>query len=343
MLKKDVACLTVVYQAEDVKPGLFTCGEDEEKLSSFHLAAAMGNVGIVKAFLDSKQGNLYPTKVDCFHHTALHHAVKGQCVRFYPHLVDFVGCDYIPDWRWDSTSQQLATPYQILAQKNETPKLKEVQRRLCINLLLQVGINIWERDVSDKTANPEPDASEEFMKWWYEKEAQEVQRAQDKLNAAANAISVTAALVATASYVGPVQPPLGYGDDGLLQVNVFAMRFYVVCDSLSFYFALAAIMLSLLPALPLSQESVFRELARTRLLVAVAVTCLFPSIVCVLLAFVTGYIAVIPDHGLAHRGFLVATTAFGGLLCFLVMIAFGHRLRKVLMTLPRDVWEEIGL
>ncbi|CAM6095680.1 unnamed protein product [Calypogeia fissa] len=305
-------------------------------VESFFLAAAMGNAGIIKAFLDSKGGKFDPTLLkDPDGNTPLHYALLGKYVRFRPHLVDFVSCRHLFQCRQENDEQLslwLAHPQDedglqpesVEGRKEKDKNEKYGQRRVSISLLLEAGISVWERNKEHNTASPQPNAPEEFLEWWSKKVTQEIQQEQQKLNAsaAANAVSVTAALVATASYVGPLTPPLGYGGEpASLQVHILAIRIFVVCDTLSFYLALAAIMLALVPALPMPGGSM-RELVRTRMLLLMAVSCLFPSIICVFVAFAAGYSAVIPADGLAHHGLTVATTVTGGTLCFLVLYIF---------------------
>ncbi|CAM6085277.1 unnamed protein product [Calypogeia fissa] len=78
-------------------------------------------------------------------------------------------------------------------------------------------------------ARPPLDAPEEFVIWWDEKVAehakQELEQEQVTIKAAPNAVAVTAALVATASYLGPFQPPLGYGADSMQQLQIMVTTF----------------------------------------------------------------------------------------------------------------------
>ncbi|CAM6113899.1 unnamed protein product [Calypogeia fissa] len=333
-----------LLEARETKPGIFIDASDEEDLPSFHLAAAMGDPGIIKAFLDSEKGptreKFDPRVLDCFGNTALHHALSGQRVKFHPHLVDFVSCLHVfscrSRWETDESrdawiSEWLANPkgragMRRLPEQDDNVGQKDAsgQRRGAINLLLEAGLVIWDKNQAKRTASPLPNASEEFVTWWFKRVADETQQVRNTINAAANAVLVTAALVATASYVGPLTPPLGYDAADAMQVNILAVRIFVVCDSLSFYFALATIMFALFPSLPLQDEPVLKELLQTK----VAVTFLFPSIAFVLAAFTAGYIAVIPTHGMGHHGLIVTSTVAGGLLCLCVMIKFLRRLVK---------------
>lgn len=311
------------------------------------MAAAVGKPGTIKAFLNSEEGKFNPRKKDMFGNTALHHALKGQDVQFQPHLIDFVGCDHVFHWRWkhdDKIHSWVANPHEREQLRrggeqgsSHEHKEKQGQRKASILLLLQAGVDILIHNDSGETASPGPDASEQFVLWWYEIEVNQTHEMQENLNAAANAISVTAALVATASYVGPLQPPLGFGGEPLgLQVGFQGLRIFIVCDTLSFYLALAAIMLALLPSLPKPRQPAFKLLVRTRRIVAGAVAFLFPSIVCVLIAFGAASIGVIRERGFSHHGLTILTTVLGGLLCFRVIMSFTAGFVGVVTTLISD-------
>ncbi|CAM6085278.1 unnamed protein product [Calypogeia fissa] len=307
---------------------------------SFLLSAAMGNPEVIKAFIVEGRD---PLVTDRDRNTALHYAMQGKPVQFHPHMVDFVGCDHVYSWR-------RITPASASVASQKTTEKNYAQTTGSIHLLLRAGINISSYNKNRRTAYPKADAPEEFAKWWYEKEEKQAQADLKNLNGAANAISVTAALVATASYLGPFQPPLGYGADSI-QAEIMAVKIFVVCNSVSFYFALAAIMYALLPStLPIIQESTSRALDKTRLLVAIALAFLLPSIICVLSAFAASYIAVIPDRGAAHQGLAVITTIAAGSFCLIAIIRFAVRYLNILVTLdlkdlilPKEIfgWEEL--
>ncbi|CAM6091475.1 unnamed protein product [Calypogeia fissa] len=306
-----------------VQKGDVNFGTMEGAPDSFLLSAAMGNPEVIKAFLDEGRD---PLVTDRDRNTALHYAMEGKPVQFHPHMVDFVGCDHVSSWR------RKTAPSASVASHKTTEK-NYAHTTGSIHLLLRAGINIWSYNKDRRTAYPTADAPEEFAKWWYEKEEKQAQADLKNLNGAANAISVTAALVATASYLGPFQPPLGYGADSV-QAEIMAVKIFVVCNSVSFYFALAAIMYALLPStLPIIQESTSTALVKTRLLVAIALAFLLPSIICVLSAFAASYIAVIPDRGAAHQGLAVITTIAAGFFCLIAIIRFAVRYLNILVTL----------
>jgi hypothetical protein len=114
----------------------------------------------------------------------------------------------------------------------------------------------WKTNQANQAPHPGPDTSVEMLAWWHKKLAKKTIAQQSTLNNAANAISVTAALVATASFQGALQPPLGWASTtSLLQVRDLPMKIFIVCDTFSFYLAVAAIISALIPSLPMSQES----------------------------------------------------------------------------------------
>lgn len=66
----------------------------------------------------------------------------------------------------------------------------------------------------------------------------EVVTQKTSITTAANATSVIGALVATTSFIGPLQPPLSYiGDGGYIDTTQSIVRLYLVCNNLSFFFS----------------------------------------------------------------------------------------------------------
>ncbi|CAM6112240.1 unnamed protein product [Calypogeia fissa] len=316
----------------------------------FLLAASNGNPDAIKAFLDNGQDPLIKGASDG--NTALHFALMGNSVKLRPHLIDFVSCRHVSTRRKESdnsVSAWLADACDTteMSGKSKGSDRKESegesgQRKGCVNLLLQAGIDVLGKNKKELSARPGPSAPEEFVEWWYDKVADQIQKALEKFTAAANAISVTATLVATASYNAPFAPPLGYDDSGV-SVHILPVRVFVVCSGLSFYFALAAIMFSLLPALPLPQESISRELIKTRILVAISLAFLLPSIGFFLMAFAASYTAVVPHNGSSYNSLTLSTTVIGGAICLVATLRFFFRFVNVAITLPEDVTRDVNV
>lgn len=74
----------------------------------------------------------------------------------------------------------------------------------CVNLLIQAGLDVWTTNWCGQSPNPGMSALEPYQTWWYELLAKETLQAKSSLASAANAISVTVALVATTSFGGPL-------------------------------------------------------------------------------------------------------------------------------------------
>lgn len=261
------------------------------------------------------------TVEDLDQNSPLHHATKGIEFQFFADLMDHINCEHAIGSVVDDDATQA------------TGRREDVERQGCIGLLLQVGFDIWKTNKAKQAPYPGPDASAEILSWWYNKLAKETIAQQSTLNAASNAISVTATLVATASFIGPLQPPLGFGSvTHQIDVSTLPMRVFIVCDTISFYLAVAAIMSALIPSLPMPQESMMDELRRTRSMVIIAVGFLFPSIISILIAFAAASIAVIPNSpGSWNSGGLTITTAsIGGMICFGVICLFFIRLLRLI-------------
>ena len=209
-------------------------------------------------------------------------------------------------------------------------------RKGCINMLLQTGLDIWQKDNDGKIANPEREINDdEFVSWWHEKMAKEALDLRNNLNQGGNAISVIGALIATASYVGPLQPPLNYGSDPSMQLSPTSdntgyahvwdpyVKIFMVSNSLSFYLAIASIMLAVVPSLPMPQQALLNELGRTRRTVASAICVLLLSVVGILVSYATASIAVMPNHTrLINARWTSYPALVGGFACLIGIVLF---------------------
>lgn len=282
-----------------------------------HLAAASGNPEAVQIFLRDKNFDvLIQSSED--HLNALHFATDATMVEDMRILTDFV------------TPRQL----EMRARKMEWKSKRYSGKRVCISLLLQAGIDIYEGDKMGDTPNPGPLASEDDRVWWYEKVGRETLEVKNNLTAAANATSVIAALVATASFVGPLQPPLSYGayHDSTMQyvhITVSPVRVFITCNGFSFYFAVASILMAMIPSLPMPRESLLDELRRIQRTVAVAISFLLVSIICVLISFAAASIAVIPEEWHYER-LSYSSVILGGLICLGVIFLLCLRLLRLI-------------
>ncbi|KAL3697443.1 hypothetical protein R1sor_011519 [Riccia sorocarpa] len=305
--------------------------------SSLHLAAQQGDPEMLRAILDTGKFNPH---YEGDGNTILHSAVR--CLESIPvsvlMLQDFVDIPKVrthmfsklseADGKDGTTKYVDKRPCQCsvkMEQQKEKALDVESGRQGCVNYLLQVGLDVWQADVHNRIADPGPHASRGYKTWWYDKLVQETQDQKANFGAAANALSVTAALVATASYVGPLQPPLGLNfvdDDQNLKmlVDIVPVRIFIICNNLAFFFALMAIMFSLTPALPMTRESMLEELKRMRRSITLGLIALIISISTILIAFASAIIAVIPNKGSWNHGWLtMSTLVIGGPMCLLVL------------------------
>ncbi|KAL3676270.1 hypothetical protein R1sor_026218 [Riccia sorocarpa] len=292
--------------------------------SALQFAAERGDPGMMRAILRS--GKFDTHYEDKEGNTLLHTAVLCEDATFIPvMLTDFLEIPDNSSGKLPDLEQSLKV--KVMDQQSEKEeRYRESRRQGCVNLLLQEGLDIWETNNSGDIADPGPKASPDYNSWWFEKLTQETQDQKANFNAAATAISVTAALVATASYVGPLQPPLGYSlEDGdqiaKVQAGVLPVRVFFVCNTLAFYLAIAAVVLSLTPSLPMPHESTSEELKRVRRSVTWALLFLIASLVTVITAFGSTSIVVIPNGWKWNHGELTAScVVVGSIICLAVLI-----------------------
>jgi hypothetical protein len=225
----------------------------------------------------------------------------------------------------------------------------------CVNLLLQSGADILATDEYGCIAYLPERASNETRKWWYELVAKETLNIKIDLNTAGNGTAVVATLVATASFVGPMQPPLNYvvmasetaTIDVGVQITQVLIKLFLVSNSLSFYLAITAIMLAIMPSLPISKEGLVfgpcDDLRRSRRTISIAIGMLLATIISVLISFAASSLVVIP---LQHRGLMAYSTSIGGLICCIVIFFFFLRFLRLICprnSFIKKLYHKIGI
>lgn len=208
-------------------------------------------------------------------------------------------------------------------------------RKLCVNMLLQAGVELWEVDNEGRLTNPEPRiCDEDFLEWWQEQIAKEILNTRNSLCQVGNAISVMGALIATASYVGPLQPPLGYGSNPSIPPtfhnNLYARYWdklvisFLFTNSMSFYFAIASLVLSFVPSLPRVQGPFSKELEIKREFLVSSRHILCLAVVCFVMSYGAALMAVVPRN-IGNMPMIVAALPMSAALLGLICCIFGYQ------------------
>lgn len=195
--------MNIEHQIEDL---------NTEDSSALHYTAASGDPEVLKLFLGNC--NFNPLVITGSRKTALLHATDATIPSRYP---------YIIAEQYDPTSADVQFNRLILICEVYYPRFFGLNaggmgyskgysgKQGCTNLLLQTGVDTWQKDDDNKIADPGPEASHNEQLWWHDRIARETADTKSSLNQAGNAIDVIAALIATTSILGPLQPPLAYG------------------------------------------------------------------------------------------------------------------------------------
>ncbi|KAL3679539.1 hypothetical protein R1sor_022495 [Riccia sorocarpa] len=274
--------------------------------AAVHIAASRADPEMLRIILES--GKFDPHYVNGDGNTLLHAAVECKDLQSTPvMLIDYAE---IPSTRFEKLHDREQSS--AMDQQKDKQRLLESRRQGCVNLLLQEGVDIWQKNNSGRIPDPGPNASPDYNLWWYQEQRRETQDQKTSFSGAAAAISVTAALVATASYVGPLQPPLGYSSEDVdqiakVQAGILPVRIFFVCNTMAFYLAVAAVVLSLTPSLPMPHESIREELKRIRRSVTWSLIFLILSLISILLAFGSASVVVIPNRDIWNHGWLTAS------------------------------------
>jgi len=307
----------------------------------------MGNTKILRQVLNDARFD--PLERDARGRTCLHYAVlesihpsaryRSSWSKTIPgtQAYPYVSGIFVPNVVWLDELHE-SSPYVRRVNKGYSG------RKGCINMLLQTGLDIWQKDFNGNFANPGREFKNvDFVSWWHEKMAKEALDLRNNLNQGGNAISVIGALIATASYVGPLQPPLSYGSDPSMQLSPTSdntgyahvwdpyVKIFMVSNSLSFYLAIASIMLAVVPSLPMPQQALLNEFDRTRKTVASAICVLMLSVGGILVSYATASIAVMPNHTSLINARWTSYPAFvGGFACLIGIILFLNRVIRLM-------------
>ena len=281
------------------------------QISAIHLAAALGDPKTLRLFITYHQ---FDPLVTCYGATSLHFAVasrrptslepsKGKATYLSDRIMNMKDFGGIISYGEAKGQDAKSTSYE--------------EREACISVLVQAGIDVWQEDDNGNFPDPGISASGVNQLSWQKMVARETLKAKRSLNEVGNVISVVAALVATASYVGPLQPPLGYADD-FVQMSNLSIRIFMATNSLSFYLAIASIMFAVVPKLPMPQVAKYDERQRIQKTIRFAISLLLLSVLGVLISFTAASNAVVSEeYSWRHEGL----TFWPGVeACFLFLI-----------------------
>jgi hypothetical protein len=309
----------------------------DESMPAVFLAAASGNYEVLRLFLNNRHFNHMKTidftkggEVHKFRTTL--HLAADETIPFYRELgEDFDACQILTD---DGTAISLVDidnhhmiQSNLILQDDHTYSSETIQTKVysgkqqSMTMLLEFCLDMWHKDENGDLPEPRWEAPDGDNRWWHDKIRLQVIEAKRFLREAGNAISVVAGLIVTASYVGPLQPPLGFETgDSVVQVrsNV-AVQVFVVSNSCSFLFAVLALMVSLMPCLPATQEILFDEWRYSRGIVSTSLMALLFSVLSILVSFAAANCAGMPDYKSVLQSYAFYPSVIGGLMCSVVI------------------------
>ena len=109
-----------------------------------------------------------------------------------------------------------------------------------------------------------------------------------------------------------------------------AIVVFLFCDNLSFYLAIASILLAVIPSLAISEEGLSHEVDISGSSVQASVVLLFASITFVICAFSAASIAIVPETHWKHEGLIIVSTTMGTLVCLVALCLFSLRLLRLI-------------
>jgi hypothetical protein len=286
---------------------------------ALHIASSYFHPLTVKTLVDSE---LYDVSTrDKCGNTALHYAaiMAGKKLEICANIYQYVS--------WDHFMRDPPKPMR-------SPSEHDILT--CIDILMQSGLDMQQKNDNGDTSTLSLSSPLSLQQWWFKKMATEAQDNKNNLGIAAKTISVTAALVATASFVGPLQPLLGFSSDttlpwltGYIQVNHVAIQAFFICDCLSFYLGVASMVFAMLPSWPIPFEGLSQEVRIAKRCIQVAGLLLFASIIFVICAFSAASVAVMPEGKWKYKSLAVICAILGSLLCSSILSLSFFRLLKL--------------
>ena len=372
----------MIYEVSKLKNKGVVPKTYDNKIPSIHLAAASGVPEVLQLFLDKKPKIFDPSKTTTHKRTTLHFAVDttapymvdkptskaNNFMKPFHCLLDFGGVDHLEYIITNASKKkpvvgghasngiyQRGVNLDQVAQKCNKRQLTTLEeyggKQACITMLLQDGVDIWQRDDKWKFAEPGEETSNEIRMWWFQKIAKETSATKKTLNDAANAISVVAALIASASYGGPLQPPLGFGTVStssyfdFVQTSSILVLIFVISNCMSFYLAIGSIMFAIVPSVPMPTQGIqfgFDEWQRSKRTVGAALCLLLLSVFCVVVSFAAASNAGMSDNGsYKHVGLAFYPAMFGGISCLIGIIVFSMGFLRFIMSFSIGIKDNI--
>lgn len=299
---------------------------------ALHFAAATGNQSVLRMCV-KKIDNLMIE--DDKGRTALHYAADANMFEYLsPPIAFFCSVDNyckVEQLTKKFKEEPLSTMNRKV-QKNPTdpqPDLN-VGRRACILMLQQAGLDLQQEDYEGNIPDPGTSNDAFFQRWWNELLVKDTTDKKNNFNQAGNALSVVGTLVAATSYIGPLQPPLNYANDGYVETSKVLVKVFMWTNTLAFYMAIASVMSAVVPSLPMPQEGVLDELRRAQRMVSFSLLFLIASIASILVSFAAATAVVVDTEDYYGRSnFLLGPSVIGWLSCLIVMVSLFIRVMRL--------------
>jgi hypothetical protein len=369
----------MIYDVSKLKNKGVAPNTYDDKIPSVHIAAASGVPEVLQLFLNKKQKIFDPSKTTTYKRTTLHFAVDATApfmldkpTSFVNNIIDPLQCisdfgsahhlEYIitkaikkklvVGGHVGKNNDKVVSLDEVI-QKYHKPQLTTLEeyggKQACITMLLQDGVDIWQRDDQWKFAEPGSETSNEIRMWWFNKKAEEALATKKTLSDAANAISVVAALIATASYLGPLQPPLGLGTVttssyfDLVQTSSIPVQLFVISNCLSFYLAIGSIMFAIVPSVPMPIQGIgFDEWQRSKRTVGAALSLLLFSVFFVVVSFAAASNAGMSENSsYKHVGLAFYPVVVGGISCLMGITVFYMGFLRFIMSSSIGIKDDI--
>ncbi|KAG6551313.1 hypothetical protein Mapa_007099 [Marchantia paleacea] len=281
-------------------------------LTPLHYLAYRKHVEPIKDLLrDSKFRRLINRQYNCDGQTALHFAVSGRRIEVVEAL---------------------------LGSKSVLRNVEDKRFRTPCELLSEIVNSSYSSTVKDTEALLLKD---EDVKAFMEKQYRDRQVHVD----AGNTALVGAALIASVTFAGWLQPPLGYTEYNQFDKEQFAaveehasVQLFWLFNSLSFFSAIATVVSGARAVLPAPQSQfIAKEVRHMRRWLVLTSFLLVLSIVCVLGAFTAAGYGTLPPIS-RYQTLMTVSTVIGGIMCVGVLSVYFLRLIDIFSRDSSRFW-----
>ncbi|BBN07074.1 hypothetical protein Mp_4g00750 [Marchantia polymorpha subsp. ruderalis] len=308
---------------------------DKFGMTPLHYAVLGHMTGVVSLLARSKAFRKNLNDVDNFRRSALHMA----CANVNAAVAELLGA---PDVDCNAKDCCAYTPLHWAVVQGEAEAVRPLTSRATERIIRTTEEDIQGRTVMQVAIENPTKVGRDLERLLLtmpelKDEVERLYRDRQVFVDAANAILLGAALIASVTFGGWLQPPHGHDPE---------VRIFWAFNSLAFFFSMATVMAGAGTVLPMSDVYIGHSVTRIRLWLALTSFLLLVSVVLVLGAFAAAGFASLQPIPKLHSNMLI-TTCIGSVVCGVIALLFLKRMSKIrvrddFLLLFTGLWQTMG-